>query len=312
MDETGIQSTDPYCTVSGYVGKAEEWAKFEPDWRWVLRQYMRDVPPDKQYFHALEFYGSDSKYKGWSTGKRHSFFRALCRTINDYDLALFSGTVDARAFFSLTEDERRYLTGGVHNGFKWKKSGAPKTQYYVPFHFGIIHPTDYVQDGDKLFPVMSRQDQYEINALQLYEDVLNSEPPLKCRSKLADDMVFSDPKKVAALQAADLATYWMGQVMAHRAKTGDHKDRTFPHLVEMSMIFNNVRTSADSKLFNFEGLMLLLQGVNRYIKTSFPTLDQLLPSLPVPQRREILGAMRKVNFRRFLDQWKPDAQEAHD
>jgi hypothetical protein len=311
MDETGIQRNDPYCTIAGYVGTAAEWERFSSDWRFVLQAYMQNIPPNQRYFHALEFYGNDRKYKNWTSGKRNSFMEALFSVINDYDLALFSGTVDSRIFFLLSEDERRYLTGGIHNGFKWKKSGGPNTQYYVPFHFGIIQPTDYVPEGDKLFPTMSRQDQYEINALQLYEAVLNSEPPLKCRRKLADEMVFSDPKSVAALQAADLATYWMGRLMTHRARTRDLTDQTFPHRLEMRVLLKNVKNHRDLKLFNCEGLMLLLQGSNCYTKTSFPTRDQLLPSLPAEERRRVLDVMRKANFRRFLDRWQPGAQEGH-
>jgi hypothetical protein len=311
MDETGIQYKDRFCTIGGYVGSAKVWDDLEYRWRWILNDYMRDIPEPKRYFHALEFYGTDYKYEKWKRSKRESFIDDLFRTINLFDVTPFSSTIDTQVFLSLTEDERRYLTGGTHNGMKWKTQGAPSKQYFVPFIHCVIQSADYVPDGALVFPIMSRQDQYKMKALELYDNLLDSYPPLRCRNKLADDMVFSDPKKVPALQAADLAVYWLGQLMKYQAKTGDNKYERFPHRVEMRKVLKNAKNPHDFKLFDFNGLMLVLSGAGRYIKTSFPTLDQMLPSLPVEKRKEILGVMRKVNFRPFLDHWQPNLPEGH-
>jgi hypothetical protein len=311
MDETGIQRHDRFCTVSGYIMTASQWDDFDRQWRFVLAQYMRDIPEPQRYFHALEFYGSDKKYSTWSRGKKNSFIKALFGVIHDFGPTLFSSTVDSEIFFSMTEDERRYITGGIHNGMKWKSHGAPTKPYFLPFTHCIVQSTDLVPDDAMIFPIMSRQDQYEMHALEIYEDMLNSDPPMKCRKKLADDMIFSDPKKVCGLQAADLAAYWFGRSMTYVVKTGDRQHRHYPNMVEMTMLLKNVRESADLKLFNFQGQMLLLQGANRYLKTSFPTLDQLLPSLPVEDRKKLLSVMRKADLRKFLDQWKPTPQANH-
>jgi hypothetical protein len=311
MDETGIQRGDRYCSIAGYIMTASEWDDFGRDWRFVLGEYMRDVPEEKRYFHALEFYGGDKKYKNWTSGKRNSFIKALFGVIHDLNPALFASSVDSECFFSLTEDERRYLTGGIHNGMKWKKHGAPTKPYYLPFTHCIVQSTDLVPDDAMIFPVMSRQDQYEMHALEIYEGMLSSDPPMKCREKLADDMIFSDPKMVPGLQAADLAAYWFGKSMTYVVKTGDRLHKHYPNMVEMTMLLHNVRDSDDLKLFNFQGLMLVMFGANRYIKTSFPTLDQLLPSLPVEERKKILSVMRKADLRKFLDQWKPTPQANH-
>lgn len=211
----------------------------------------------------------------------------------------------------MTEDERRYLTGAVHTGMKWRTHGAPTKPYFLPFQHCLIQGADLVPDDGLVYPVMSRQDQYEMKALELYEAMLNSDPPMRCRNKLAEDMVFSDPKKVPGLQAADLAAYWFGQSRTYVVKTGDRLHRDYPNMLEMAMLLKNARDSDDLKLFNFQGLMLVMYGANRYIKTSFPTRDQLLPSLPVEKRREVLGVMRKANFRPFLTRWRPDALEGH-
>lgn len=311
MDETGIQRRDRFCTVGGYIMPASDWDDFDHDWRFVLGQYMRDVPEEKRYFHALELYGSDKKYANWKRSKRHSFIEALFGVIHKFDPALFSSTVDSEIFFSMTEDERRYLTGGLHNGMKWKAHGAPNKPYFLPFAHCIVQGASLAPDDGVVFPVMSRQDQYEMHALELYDQMLNSDPPMQCRKKLAEDMLFSDPKKVPGLQAADLAAYWFGKSMTYVVKTGDRLHRNYPNMVEMAMLLKNARDSDDLKLFNFQGLMLVLYGANRYIKTSFPTRDQLLPSLPVKKRQEVLGVMRKVNFRRFLDLWQSTPQAGH-
>ena len=312
MDEAGIERNAPYCTIAGYIGPKEEWDSFERDWQFVLGAYMQDVPEEGRYFHALEFYGGDKKFRHWKRSKRESFENALFETIKDYAIRLFSSTVNSRIFFSFTEDERRYLTGGMHNGMKWKKHGAPTKPYFLPFQFCMIQGANFVRDGDKLFPIMSWQEQYKMKAVEVYKIMLNSDPPLKCRAKLADDVVFSNPKKVSALQAADLAVYWFNQYNTWRFQTGERVSRNFPNRAQLVKLLSNVRSSSDLKMFDFNGLMLGLQGCNRYIRTSFPTLDQALPSLPVRRRTEILSDMRKVNFRRFLDQWQPSVPEGHD
>ncbi len=134
---------------------------------------------------------------------------------------------------------------------------------------------------------------------------------MQCRPKLGDDMVFSDHKVVCQLQAADLAAYWSGKAMRYMAKTGTRSLACFPHRVEMKRLFESMKSRGDLKLFNFQGLMMLLQASNRYIKTSFPTLDQSLPSLPAARRKEVLSVMRKVNFRKFGDHWTPSSQANH-
>lgn len=307
MDEAGIQGDAPFCTIAGYIAQVAEWDLFERDWRFILDQYMVNVPLEHRYFHALEFYGSDWKYRHWSSSKRASFETALFESIRDRGMALFMSCVDSRVFHSLTEDERRYLTGGQHNGMKWKKHGAPTKPYFLPFQFCMIQSASFVRNGDKVFPVMSRQEQYKMKALELYGLMLNSDPPMQCRNKLADDMVFSDPKKTPALQASDLAVFWWSRCNNWRARTGESSDK-FPDLIYLERLTDNVRESGDLKMFDFQGMMLGLQGCNRYIKTSFPSLDQLLPSLPVEERTRILAVMRKADLRKFLDQRTPTAQ----
>ena len=168
MDEAGIQGDAPFCTIAGYIAQVAEWDLFERDWRFILDQYMVNVPLEHRYFHALEFYGSDWKYRHWSSSKRASFETALFESIRDRGMALFMSCVDSRVFHSLTEDERRYLTGGQHNGMKWKKHGAPTKPYFLPFQFCMIQSASFVRNGDKVFPVMSRQEQYKMKALELY------------------------------------------------------------------------------------------------------------------------------------------------
>ncbi|HYM78420.1 MAG TPA: DUF3800 domain-containing protein [Candidatus Dormibacteraeota bacterium] len=301
MDEAGIDARSPYCSIAGYIAPKDEWEQFERDWRFILKEYMRDLPESERYFHSVEFYENYPKYRSWKKGKRESFINALFRAINDRHVALFLSSVDQRIFFQFTEDERRYLTGGIHNGFKWASHGAPTKPYFLPFQFCMIQGANFVKDDDKIFPIMSRQEQYRMKALELYEQMLNTDPPMKCRHKLADDMVFSDPKKTPPLQAADLAVYWFAQLNTWQALTGNRLSDGFPRHLELQKIVKNAMRLDDLKKFDFCGLMLGLQGCNRYIKTSWVTRDQLLPSLPIEKRKEILQVMRKVNLRRFLD-----------
>lgn len=305
LDEAGISAGDPYCVLAGYVGDKLEWDKVDHDWKFVLEAFK--VP----YFHALEFYGDDPKYANWKQSKRTAFVNALFDCVRDHEVSLLSCAVDVNVFLSLTKDERQWVTGGIHNGVRWKKNGAPNTPYYLPLHGCVIQAASHVPEGEKVWPVMSRHDQYKIKALELYNLMLDSDPALLCRSKMGDEMVFSDPTTCRPLQAADLAAYWSGKAMRFRAKTGTSSLAQFPNRVEIKRVLERMRDWSDLKLFNFGGLMLLLQGCNRYIKSSFPTLDQQLPSVPAQQRLQILSEMRKVNFRKFLDQWQPSVQEDH-
>jgi uncharacterized protein DUF3800 len=308
LDETGIVTNDPYCVIAGYVGNVEEWAKVESKWKFVLEEFK--VP----YFHALEFYKDDKKnfYKGWKESKRSAFINFLFDCLRDHQVWLLSSAVDVQTFLSLTEDERRYMTGGIHNGLKWVAMGAPTKSYFVPFHEIILQAASHVPDTDKVWMVMSRQDQYENKALEIYDMMLASDPPLRCRSRLGDDMVFSDPKLVCQLQAADLAAWWSGKAMRYRAKVRTDDLKEFKNRVELKRVLERMRSWDDLKLFNLQGLILLLQGTPRYLTSSFPTLDQQLPSLPIQKRKEILSDMRKVSLRKFVDQWQPNAQERRD
>jgi len=117
---------------------------------------------------------------------------------------------------------------------------------------------------------------------------------------------------VGALQAADLAVYWFSQLENWKAKMNTSQSDGFPGRWRIFRLLDNVRQHGDLKVFNFEGLMLALGGCNRYIKTSFPTRDQQLPSLPLTQRKEVLGVMRRVNLRRFLDHETLTLPAGHD
>jgi hypothetical protein len=304
-DETGIQFNDRYCTIAGYVGNVAQWEGVEHDWKFVLEEFK--IP----YFHALEFYGSDRKYRSWSKGKRNAFINLLMDCLRDHEIRVLGSSVDVQVFNSLTLDERHYLTGGFHNGMKWKYQGSPSKAYFLPFHNVLQQSTKYVADGSFMYPVMSRQDQYEMKALELYERMLDGYPAPKCRAKWADDMIFSDPKRVVQLQAADMAAYWLGKFMRYLAATGDKTAKDFPNKYEFLRVMERLQSDSDFKLFDFQGLMLLLQGSNRYIKTSFPGLDQSLPSLPVEERKRILSVMRKADLRKFGDQWRPTGQAVH-
>src|SRR6516225_2145194 len=124
MDETGIQGGAPYCTIGGFIGPIGDWESLERDWKFVLDSYMPDLPEKERYFHALEFYGDNKKYRRWKKGKKRSLEDALFEVINQTKILLFSSTVDNQLFLSMTEDERRFLTGGIHDGMRWRKDGA--------------------------------------------------------------------------------------------------------------------------------------------------------------------------------------------
>ena len=212
FDESGIGDDSEVTVIAGFMGGPHALGRVGKEWNKVLDRYGVKVP-----FHAIEFYAPPDKiktsrsnpYRGWSQTKRNRYIDDLIAVLRKYSIRLIVNMVDSVAFRSRSEDERKWMTGGVPNVMnpqKWRLGKANS-----PYHFALRVVVECcavrTPDGDKVHIVMSEQNQYEGYALELYRAMLETNPPLESCDKLDDSMTFGSHKKFPQLQAADLACY---------------------------------------------------------------------------------------------------------
>jgi hypothetical protein len=182
------------------------------EWNKVLVRNGVKVP-----FHAIEFYAPPEKiklslsnpYRGWSKTKRKKYINDLIGVLRKYSAHLIADVVDAVSFRSRSEDERKWMTGGVPNVMnlqKWRL-GKPNSPYHFALRIVVECCAVRIPDGDKVHIFMSEQNQFEGYALQLYRAILDTNPPIEARERLDDSMTFGSHKKYPVLQAADLVCY---------------------------------------------------------------------------------------------------------
>jgi len=212
FDESGITDTSEVTVIAGFLGGPPALNLIGKSWNKVLRRYDVTVP-----FHAIEFYAPPAKirlstsnpYRGWSKTRRRNFINDLIGVLRKYNAPLIVNLVDAVAFRACSEDERKWMTGGIPNVMnpqKWRLGKANS-----PYHFALRVIVECCAartgDKDKVHIVMSEQNQYEGYALELYKAILAAKPSLDFVDKLDDSMTFGSHKTYPQLQAADLACY---------------------------------------------------------------------------------------------------------
>ncbi|MCA9469307.1 MAG: DUF3800 domain-containing protein [Nitrospira sp.] len=206
FDESGIHENASHCIVAGFVGSEQEWNKFEARWQTASGGVV---------FHGNEFFsrkpdGERTKtYKGWSDLKAEAYLTGLVKAITSTRLTPVGAVVDVRAFMAFTERERRYLTGAVykHDRGKFITTGVPGKPYFMALMHCISAATHCIRrSGLKVNFVFDRQDQYQGNAIQLFQRACEEAQPEQFRKRLGE-IAFRDKSNMGALQAADLLTH---------------------------------------------------------------------------------------------------------
>ena len=212
FDESGISDEADVTLVAGFLGGPPAMQRIGKEWNRVLRRYGVTVP-----FHAIEFYAPPEKikfstsnpYRGWSKTKRSNYEKALIGVLRKYNAHLVVSLVDAVCFRSRTEDERKWMTGGVQNTMnlrKWRL-GSPNSPYHFALRTAVECCAVRTPDGDKVHIIMSEQNLYEGYALALYRAILETQPPIDASERLDDSMTFGSHRKYPQLQAADFVCY---------------------------------------------------------------------------------------------------------
>jgi hypothetical protein len=134
--------------------------------------------------------------------KRRSLENALFNVIADHEgIHLFSSSVDSWLFRTFTEDEKHVLTGGHPHRNKVEELWGTDQAVLSPVPALRHSIYRFCSAGDKVESPRAirngRPATIERNA--------ELRPRIEVGPKLADDMVLSDPKKVALLQTAVLA-----------------------------------------------------------------------------------------------------------
>jgi hypothetical protein len=206
FDESGIHGNSSHCIIAGFVGSDREWGNFEPKWKKASGGVI---------FHGNEFFGRapgggrTKTYKGWTDQQAKAYLSGLIQAITSSRLTPVGAIVDIQAFLAFTEKERRYLTGAVfkHDRKKFISTGVPGKPYFLALMHCVVAATHCVRKaGLKVNFIFDRQEQYEGNAVQLFQRACQKAQPEQFRKRLGD-IDFKDKQNVGALQAADLLAH---------------------------------------------------------------------------------------------------------
>ena len=153
FDESGIHKGSPVCVVCGFVLPRQSAAFLSRAWQeQVLLKY--GIP----FFHAKDFAKKSGPFRDWREWKFTAFAIDAMATINSALDGHSGGVVGAAlltsAFYALTIDQRRWLTGGQFSRdvrsqpIKWKRQGAPNKPYFLLFQQAILDAVKFSQIDD--------------------------------------------------------------------------------------------------------------------------------------------------------------------
>jgi hypothetical protein len=184
LDESGTHAQSPVAMIGGFVASSELWARLEPDWTAVLDTF--EIP----YFHASECEAGDGIYQNLSRTLRELLSSGLSQVIAKHKpTAIY--TAITRAHFNETRAR------GVE---------AFESPYHACFEFCLQQIAQWSKDnadGEPIALVFAEQEEYEDQARVLYELYRKN----RRWGKELVSLAHSQPKKLPALQAADLIVY---------------------------------------------------------------------------------------------------------
>ena len=279
-DESGLNDTqEKVCVVMGFLGSAEQWDSFNAGWTQVLRDH--EVP----IFHALDFWRwhldeengevvREKPYEGWTDEDDFCFIDSLIKVIENAGLIKTGTGIVIEYFFSLTEDERRWLTTSALYSRTWPQKGKPNDPWFAAFQSTIIAAAQAVPEGEKLYPIFDLRDSpgrkkspEQSKAMEIYGELLSL--PLSVRSRLGESIVFGTKTQHLGLQAADF--------LANRSRVyiedglGDGK-------LGIRITDFLEKGTGYAQMLNIRGLDVLLKGCP--FRTTFWKVDEFATSEP--------------------------------
>jgi len=205
LDESGIHDGSRVCVVAGYFGDNNKMRGLDAEWRDVLLRFK--FPLEK--FHAREIV---------DCAKYHPMLTELARVISKHKrVHPVSSAVLVDDFFSFSEKERRFMTGGTistRTGELFNRgSGNPAKPYFLPFQNVLRTVTDHAPMGGKAhlsFALDSKFYGYAVDLIAQIKKQTELGPrewsSWESRDKLGTPFLPS-ASSTPLLQAADLFAY---------------------------------------------------------------------------------------------------------
>lgn len=227
-DESGIEPSQPYCVIAGFIASPKHWDTFNGRWRRILDE------AGVAEFHSIYFFNrySESRsnpYSGWSGAKAEAFHSELWQVINDHHgrVTPIGCAMDTVSFLTFPIGERRLLTGGEWNKERgeFRKPGSPRRTYFVPFFNMVSEALEAARPPDcEVHFVMDEQKIVQNHIQAAYMAARDdSRIDLKLRQKMGN-LTPGRSEDYEGIQAADLIAHTWYSTYSRPALRGARLD----------------------------------------------------------------------------------------
>jgi hypothetical protein len=183
FDESGCHDSARILTVGGWVGSADEWEKFERQWKLTLKRAGVKV------FRFSDFDNNRGDYEGWGVGRKEEFIKQIFRVLDSRDIRGFSGTIHVPDF--------KEVVAGSNTRLEEKPSPYLICQQYC------IEMISKRIDS-KVHYIFDRQEELDQPAIENFWSTQDAFPEWAGRM---GGITFRSKNDFVALQAADLLAY---------------------------------------------------------------------------------------------------------
>lgn len=201
LEESGFNRSDS-CVIAGYIGSARQWKKFVPEWESVRRKFNAPAFHAKRFFNAEAF---KNEYPGWNDRDKQLYVQAMIRAVRQYRFNPVRISVDVREFYLLSEDERRYVTGGIRKGRKWIRQGAPNKPYFLALIGCVSRALRFTPANMTVHFYLDEQNEFASNVLELFAEIRKNF--FSVDDLRLGGMSFATRSQNSALELADLVAY---------------------------------------------------------------------------------------------------------
>ncbi len=240
MDDSGSHANSHNCVVAGYWAKVTEWRKVERQWSAVLLEFGVEEFKANEFWPRLSGGRRNPPYNGWSDEKAERFMNRLLCVIETNRIFPFAFGVIGEEWEKLAERHRWAMTLGV-------VAQKVRKPMFVSLTLALVRTLDYCRTGSTINYVFDD----DPKNLALKEAAVNCFSQVRANliadndpaSEKLGEFSFSDSKKAAPLQVADLLAY-----EAHRYAKGAKGYLEFPARESYKRALCRIRSVEDFKL----------------------------------------------------------------
>jgi hypothetical protein len=186
LDDSG-EKRDPIATLAGYLGTAEEWAKFEVRARAFFKE------KHVSYLHTVDLHQRRGEFKGWSRGDTHAFASELFGILADH--------APVGVEFSVLKPQFNAKKAALG----MKREGAPTTFCFKGLLNRLVTNEVMLEllqmEGVDLSFVVENGNTHNNAILLEFQRLQPFYPFLR-------SLTFEDKKKLVALQVSDFLAYF--------------------------------------------------------------------------------------------------------